>query len=173
MVVARGGRPRAGRRMRSGKALRALRAPAKSACTHLGPPLACPPLRAPVAQLDRAPDYGSGGWRFKSSRACHLARAARQGQAREDLGVPRSRLTPRSRQRQVLRGHGASKHQGGVPLAARSSPRASPGGLGYASLAAEAANSATASPPRAQREQATAACPFGARGSDAMTLLVD
>src|SRR5262245_10644414 len=30
-----------------------------------------PPLsgRAPVAQLDRAPDYGSGGWGFKSLRA--------------------------------------------------------------------------------------------------------
>src|SRR5215510_7227118 len=32
-----------------------------------------PPLsdRAPVAQLDRAPDYGSGGWGFKSLRARH------------------------------------------------------------------------------------------------------
>ena len=26
---------------------------------------------APVAQLDRAPDYGSGGWGFKSLRARH------------------------------------------------------------------------------------------------------
>jgi hypothetical protein len=26
---------------------------------------------APVAQLDRAPDYGSGGLRFESSRARH------------------------------------------------------------------------------------------------------
>jgi hypothetical protein len=28
-----------------------------------------PPVSAPVAQLDRAPDYGSGGWGFKSLRA--------------------------------------------------------------------------------------------------------
>src|SRR5260221_11643066 len=28
-----------------------------------------PRLIAPVAQLDRAPDYGSGGWVFESSRA--------------------------------------------------------------------------------------------------------
>ena len=28
--------------------------------------------QAPVAQLDRAPDYGSGGWEFESSRARHL-----------------------------------------------------------------------------------------------------
>jgi hypothetical protein len=27
---------------------------------------------APVAQLDRASDYGSGGWGFESSRARHL-----------------------------------------------------------------------------------------------------
>ena len=26
---------------------------------------------APVAQLDRAPDYGSGGWGFDSLRVCH------------------------------------------------------------------------------------------------------
>jgi hypothetical protein len=33
-------------------------------------PLSPPPSdRAPVAQLDRAPDYGSGGWGFKSLRA--------------------------------------------------------------------------------------------------------
>ena len=32
----------------------------------LSPPLSA---RAPVAQLDRAPDYGSGGWGFKSLRA--------------------------------------------------------------------------------------------------------
>src|ERR1043165_236557 len=30
-----------------------------------------PPVSAPVAQLDRAPDYGSGGWGFKSLRARH------------------------------------------------------------------------------------------------------
>ena len=30
-------------------------------------------LRAPVAQLDRAPDFGSGGWGFESLRACQLA----------------------------------------------------------------------------------------------------
>src|SRR5215475_10283656 len=34
----------------------------------LSPPLSS---RAPVAQLDRAPDYGSGGWGFKSLRARH------------------------------------------------------------------------------------------------------
>jgi hypothetical protein len=28
-----------------------------------------PALAAPVAQLDRAPDYGSGGWEFESLRA--------------------------------------------------------------------------------------------------------
>ena len=28
---------------------------------------------APVAQLDRAPDYGSGGWGFDFSRARHLS----------------------------------------------------------------------------------------------------
>ncbi len=32
-----------------------------------------PPATAPVAQLDRASDYGSGGWEFESSRARHLA----------------------------------------------------------------------------------------------------
>ncbi len=32
--------------------------------------------RAPVAQLDRAPDYGSGGWGFKSLRARHLISSA-------------------------------------------------------------------------------------------------
>jgi hypothetical protein len=31
-----------------------------------------PPLAAPVAQLDRAPDYESGGWKFESFRARHL-----------------------------------------------------------------------------------------------------
>ena len=29
------------------------------------------PASAPVAQLDRVPDYGSGGWGFESSRARH------------------------------------------------------------------------------------------------------
>ena len=29
---------------------------------------------APVAQLDRVPDYGSGGWEFESSRARHFSR---------------------------------------------------------------------------------------------------
>ncbi len=28
-------------------------------------------LSAPVAQLDRAPDYGSGGWGFDSLRVYH------------------------------------------------------------------------------------------------------
>jgi hypothetical protein len=37
----------------------------------LSPPLSA---RAPVAQLDRAPDYGSGGWGFKSLRARHESR---------------------------------------------------------------------------------------------------
>src|SRR5688572_11665680 len=36
-----------------------------------------PPNPAPVAQLDRAPDYGSGGWRFNSSRAYHCESVAR------------------------------------------------------------------------------------------------
>src|SRR5947209_20193586 len=30
-----------------------------------------PPWHAPVAQLDRAPDYESGGWEFESLRARH------------------------------------------------------------------------------------------------------
>ena len=30
-----------------------------------------PASSAPVAQLDRVPDYGSGGWGFESSRARH------------------------------------------------------------------------------------------------------
>ena len=34
--------------------------------------------RAPVAQLDRVPDYGSGGWGFESSRARHDASPARR-----------------------------------------------------------------------------------------------
>ena len=33
--------------------------------------LAIPVTHAPVAQLDRVPDYGSGGWGFESSRARH------------------------------------------------------------------------------------------------------
>ena len=36
--------------------------------------LGCAP-RASVAQLDRAPDFGSGGCRFESCRACQLRRA--------------------------------------------------------------------------------------------------
>ena len=31
--------------------------------------------KAPVAQLDRAPDYGSGGRGFKSCRACFFIKA--------------------------------------------------------------------------------------------------
>ncbi|CUW37738.1 protein of unknown function [Magnetospirillum sp. XM-1] len=31
-----------------------------------------PGKSAPVAQLDRAPDYESGGWRFDSFRARHF-----------------------------------------------------------------------------------------------------
>lgn len=38
-------------------------------------------VTAPVAQLDRASDYGSGGWGFKSSRA-------RQWKPNEYLGFP-------------------------------------------------------------------------------------
>jgi hypothetical protein len=30
---------------------------------------------APVAQLDRAPDYESGGWEFESLRARHFSMA--------------------------------------------------------------------------------------------------
>ena len=33
--------------------------------------------QAPVAQLDRAPDYGSGGWEFESSRARHFLGSGR------------------------------------------------------------------------------------------------
>ena len=36
----------------------------------------CRPLRAPVAQLDRAPDYESGGRRFESFRARHFQKSA-------------------------------------------------------------------------------------------------
>src|SRR5262245_17331662 len=42
----------------------------KGACATSRPRLGSRPQNpAPVAQLDRAPDYGSGGWRFNSSRA--------------------------------------------------------------------------------------------------------
>src|SRR5206468_10561657 len=34
-----------------------------------------PESNAPVAQLDRAPDYGSGGWGFKSLRARQISRS--------------------------------------------------------------------------------------------------
>ncbi len=37
--------------------------------TFQGAKLAVTDITAPVAQLDRAPDYGSGGWGFKSLRA--------------------------------------------------------------------------------------------------------
>src|SRR6201999_3450469 len=38
-------------------------------------------LRAPLAQLDRAADFGSAGWGFDSLRAHHLA-STRPGQRR-------------------------------------------------------------------------------------------
>src|SRR3954466_14627335 len=44
-------------------------APATS-CPYVAP-LPFPGTRAPVAQLDRAPDYESGGRRFESFRARH------------------------------------------------------------------------------------------------------
>ncbi len=49
-----------------------LPSPARSSNTaqiHRGNPF---PRSAPVAQLDRVPDYGSGGWGFESSRARHF-----------------------------------------------------------------------------------------------------
>ena len=52
-----------------------------------------PPSNAPVAQLDRVPDYESGGQRFESSRAhhfsyprCYSLRFA-SGQLRAALGL--------------------------------------------------------------------------------------
>ena len=46
-------------------------------------------LFAPLAQLDRASDYGSGGWGFEFSRARHLREVAQLGRA---LGLgPRGR----------------------------------------------------------------------------------
>ena len=35
-------------------------------------------ILAPVAQLDRASDYGSGGWGFESLRACFLNQPSSQ-----------------------------------------------------------------------------------------------
>ena len=43
----------------------------KSACIATGALLFYVPFSAPLAQLDRASDYGSEGWRFKSSKARH------------------------------------------------------------------------------------------------------
>ena len=46
---------------------------ARKNALHREPALAIPlAARAPVAQLDRVPDYGSGGWGFESSRARHF-----------------------------------------------------------------------------------------------------
>ena len=49
-----------------------------------------PPSKAPVAQLDRAPDYESGGQRFESFRARHFLRKHQSIQA---LTTCRSELT--------------------------------------------------------------------------------
>ena len=44
-------------------------------CTWSHPALFPQPSVAPVAQLDRAPDYESGGWKFESFRARHRPRS--------------------------------------------------------------------------------------------------
>ncbi len=41
--------------------------------------------KAPVAQLDRASDYGSGGWEFESSRAHHRNQYLKKSAERRDL----------------------------------------------------------------------------------------
>ena len=49
---------------------------------YIGPP--CGPYRkvsAPVAQLDRAPDYESGGRRFDSFRVRHFSRSEKSSHA--------------------------------------------------------------------------------------------
>ena len=43
------------------------------ACVRAGPSIGSRPQNAPVAQLDRAPDYESGGREFESLRARHFA----------------------------------------------------------------------------------------------------
>ena len=48
--------------------------------------LAAVAARAPVAQLDRAPDYESGGQRFESFRARHSSHHRRAGCARSSTG---------------------------------------------------------------------------------------
>ncbi len=48
-----------------------------STCRGAGHPLHPAPWHAPVAQLDRAPDYGSRGWGFESSRARHFSTTSR------------------------------------------------------------------------------------------------
>lgn len=52
--------------------------------------------RAPVAQLDRASDFGSEGWGFKSSRAYALK------MAHSSSGLGRRPLTPETRVRVPL-----------------------------------------------------------------------
>ncbi len=43
---------------------------------------------APVAQLDRAPDYESGGWKFESFRARHLHSRASEDAPGVGISVP-------------------------------------------------------------------------------------
>ena len=75
------------------------------------------PLIAPVAQLDRAPDYGSGGWEFESLRARHFfnadgafAHATRGGAAESRAlgwGLARRRARRAPGPRPLWRGAGA------------------------------------------------------------------
>jgi hypothetical protein len=70
------------RRQDGAKCLKGLALEAVPHGSSRRPPLACqgggfssslrPSQRAPVAQLDRAPDYESGGWEFESLRAHHI-----------------------------------------------------------------------------------------------------
>ena len=48
--------------------------------------------QAPVAQLDRAPDYGSGGWGFDSLRARQLFKSGSQSDLKP-IGTIASRMT--------------------------------------------------------------------------------
>src|SRR5215470_4512062 len=56
---------------------------------------------APVAQLDRAPDYGSGGWEFESLRARHSSMDAQHDAMRSAAtGAPCARPCARPRSRE-------------------------------------------------------------------------
>ncbi len=76
-----------------------------------------PTRDAPVAQLDRVPDYGSGGWGFESSRARHFSQIS--GHSRALDGCRRSgRIAPARRVTPVL--HGRSQPRGTKRGAGRS-----------------------------------------------------